>query len=233
MVEIIKNIIFFEDNRKFILKLVGIINSNIEDPSKHIKDLVRPSTYIPNIIAAYNSVKQNIDLRKSVARIYLEFVSDHLDRNFDIIPETNKELYGDIYNIPKINNVKINMIYYSVDIKTKQTTDERIEPNIFRVIYALYKIESLHAELKNESVYSIVFNIIPLNVIQKGVRLTNDANRLGIYHKYISAGIYLCKIFDYSSQVTALAGAKEYGDYIFLGDLYNYLFPINKLYTKK
>jgi hypothetical protein len=59
----------------------------------------------------------------------------------------------------------------------------------------------------------------------------NSINRLGLYRFYTSIGIYLCKLFDYVQQVGAIAEYdKIVGDYVFLGDLYDGLFPVNKLY---
>jgi hypothetical protein len=137
-------------------------------------------------------------------------------------------LYRDVFNIPKIEGVEIQMTYYSVLIKKHNQDIE--SNNYFTAIYALYNIISpIHRELNGR--FSIVFNIIPMkNQMKMASPLNiNRINRIGLYRYYMSTGIYLCKIFDYASQVKDIAD-KSYGDYLFLGDLYTNLFPVNKLY---
>jgi hypothetical protein len=204
-------------------KIMHIIN-----PSFDINTLSRRPSASP-LLSEYDRLKPGIDIKKRIMRIYLEYISVYLNSEFTVLPETKRGLYRDIFTIPKIEGVEIQMAYYSVLIK-KHTQD--IESNnYFTVIYALYNIISpIHKELNGR--YSIVFNIIPMkNQMKMASPLNiNRINRIGLYRYYMSTGIYLCKIFDYSSQVRDIAG-KSYGDYLFLGDLYTNLFPVNKLYN--
>jgi hypothetical protein len=177
---------------------------------------------------------RDIGIRKKIVRKYLEYISDYLNKTFDILPGTNKKLYSDKFDIPKINDVLISMTYYSVDIQTKSGKtkyENRHEISKFTIIYAIYDIESSTHKILNGR-YSITFNIIPMtNKFVDGKIIKNSINRLGLYRFYTSIGIYLCKMFDYVEQVGAIAEYdKVFGGYVFLGDLYDGLFPVNKLY---
>ncbi len=176
---------------------------------------------------------RDIGIRKKIVRKYLEYISDYLNETFDILPGTNKKLYSDEFDIPKIKDVLISMTYFSVDIQTKigKTKYENIrEISKFTIIYAIYDIKSSTDKILNGR-YSITFNIIPMTNNFDGKIIENSINRLGLYRFYTSIGIYLCKLFDYVEQVGAIAEYdKIVGGYVFLGDLYDGLFPVNRIY---
>jgi hypothetical protein len=176
---------------------------------------------------------RDIGIRKKIVRKYLEYISDYLNETFDILPETNKKLYSDEFDIPKIKDVLISMTYFSVDIQTKsgKTKYEKIrEISKFTIIYAIYDIRSSTNKILNGR-DSITFNIIPMTNNVDDKIIENSINRLGLYRFYTSIGIYLCKLFDYVEQVGAIAEYdKIVGGYVFLGDLYDGLFPVNAIY---
>ncbi len=71
--------------------------------------------------------------------------------------------------------------------------------------------------------YSIVLNMIPQQ--DNG----DNINSLGLYKKFITIGIYLCKPFDYPEQVATLTRGSELLIYYFVGHLYDNLFPIKQI----
>jgi hypothetical protein len=216
------------DYQKFMMDIYKIFNPKYgtNGPEKCLRKSSCPLT---------TKLKEtrDIEIRKKIVRKYLEYISDYLNETFDILPGTNKKLYSDNFTIPKIKDVLISMHYCSVDIQTKsgKTKYEYIrEISKFTIIYAIYEIKSSTHKISN-GIYSMTFNIIPMTNIVDDKIVENSINRLGLYRFYTSIGIYLCKLFDYVQQVGAIAEYdKIVGDYVFLGDLYDGLFPVNKLY---
>lgn len=67
---------------------------------------------------------------------------------------------------------------------------------------------------------------MPITILPR----TAVCNRFGVYSRYMRAGIYVCKLFDYVSQCTTKE--KEYqctDTYAFVGDRYVNLFPYNQI----
>jgi hypothetical protein len=194
------------------------------NPSFNVDTISRRPSHSP-LLVEYKRIKPDVAIRKRIIRTYLEYISAYLNSEFFVLRESNRHLYRDVFNIPKIDGVEIQMTYYSVVIQNKEDASK------FTVIYAIYNIVSPgHRELNGR--FSIVFNITPVVNKMEGASALNIncINRVGLYRYYVSMGIYLCKIFDYVEQVRTIAD-RSYGGYLFLGDLYTNLFPVNKLYN--
>ena len=171
--------------------------------------------------------KISIRIRKTILRKYLEYISNYLNEIFDIIPRSNKLLYVDTFTIPKIESVTIEMNYYSIDIQLKESKEG--QNNRFTVICGVYNIKSERYRRLNGN-YNIVFNMIPAENNVDGKLIQNTISRIGLYTFYTTMGVYLCKIFDYVSQVEIIKEEDNiFGDYAFMGDIYHNLFPANRL----
>ncbi len=200
-------------------RILSIIN-----PAYNLDTLsIRPSA--SPLVAEYMRTNPSVEIKKRILRVYLEYISIYLTNKYDILEGTNKLLFEDTYTIPKIDGLEIRMKYYSIVIRNKKNPMQTLT-----VIYAIYNIISDRYK-QLEGRYSIVFNIIPhQNEIISAPLNKNYINRIGLYRYFMSVGIYLCKIFDYAEQVRTIAD-KTYGGYVFLGDLYSNLFPVDKLYS--
>ena len=97
-------------------------------------------------------------------------------------------------------------------------------------------------------VYKLSDNVLTTN--DDGIRYAGKTYRIilgitpqptnitlyGIYDKFVSSGIYVYKMLDYSSQVGYIKHAKhrQIGNrstnpYIFIGDIFDQMYPLNRL----
>ena len=94
------------------------------------------------------------------------------------------------------------------------------EPNIL-----LYYID---VNIKIED--DIFVNSFPLLATLEETQINN----FGIYNNYIKLNSYICKIFDYKTQINISDLSKPYflNNYVYLGEFYNNLFPIDSQYVE-
>jgi hypothetical protein len=207
----------------FILRSIdkGKDESQIEREFNELyRDLLKKNTERKDS-GLSNTIKYNI------MTYYLAFISKYLDDNYSIIFETITKLFntGDIL-MEKYKYIQLNSTFYSVIIQNKKNNLK------YTIIYAKYNYRNSSISTHNGN-YTILLNIIPHGADRpRG----DDINSLGLYKKYTTMGIYLCKPFDYVSQVKTMApGAKSDNDYHFLGHVYHNLFPVKQIteYEKK
>jgi hypothetical protein len=156
--------------------------------------------------------------KHKLIKFYLEFISFYMNTNYEIKFQTKTYLYTTGKFIMKAEpSIKLNFDFYSVVIQNK---DNKLE---YTIIYAIYDYSNSVIPESNGR-YTIVLNMIPHQ--DDG----NKINSLGLYRKFITIGIYLCKPFDYLEQVkTLVPGLPSQQYYLFIGDLYHNLFPVKQI----
>ena len=115
----------------------------------------------------------------------------------------------DMYGLP------LKFSYLETHIQSKKSSQ------VFTLIFARYK--TLDPNSKFKDVYTIPLNIIPLE---------QKITKHGLYEKFTSAGMYLCKPFEYTFQCRLDNDSKEddctlrsIGPYYFIGDLMTGMWP--------
>jgi len=58
---------------------------------------------------------------------------------------------------------------------------------------------------------------------------TTQLNKYGIYTKFITAGVFICKAFEYAIQCRGTISKKCGNDYTFVGNRYDRIFPFNAI----
>jgi hypothetical protein len=158
-----------------------------------------------------------LENKNQIIKLYLEFISFYMFSNYNIKFDTIKHLYdtGE-FSMKKIPTIKLNFKFYSIVIENKHNKHN------YTIIWAMYEYTDPHNSKYNNN-YSIVLNMIPHQ--DNG----DNINSLGLYKKFITIGIYLCKIFEYPEGVATLVRGSELLIYYFVGHLYDNLFPIKQI----
>lgn len=113
---------------------------------------------------------------------------------------TNITVRGDIYSVTLVANV---------------STVTNPELQEIRLIY--FRTIEITGAVRLHPNYYMPIAILPQNAV---------CNRFGVYSRYIRAGIYVCKLFEYVSLCTKEEKERQCTDtYAFVGDRYVNLFP--------
>jgi len=174
--------------------------------------------YIIKEIAPNPGISLENDQKIAIFKNYLMEIGEFLN---GLVDDISKPKYiGSYIFIPKKDPyIKLSFDIYSIKMRIKESG------TYYDFIVARYKYTNTKNP-KYDGTYKAIFNIVPSNA---------SINRLGLYSTYVDAGIYICKIFDYSVQLKTVTtddmGRKLSYDssYIFIGDLYKDVFPLNMI----
>ena len=187
-------------------------------------------------IGEYNKINTHIDLisRKIKKEPFKEYSNnkcgqDQNKTNENIINELNnfsiklKSLY-DYSNNKSISNIIINDIenvydlkFYKVELKLKEENIDNVD-NII-LYYCNAKIITF---MTHQFEPPKLINLPVFLTTEEGDKITE----FGTFNKYILAGNYICKVFDYSIQCSIDQPGECYGDYKLIGERYNNIFPL-------
>ena len=148
-----------------------------------------------------------------------------VNKNLNNFSELLKSLYDYNYsNNEPISKVNINdsdnvydLEFYKVKLKLKDQEQEYIDDII--LYYCNAKITKFMENKFEEPIY---INLPIFLTTEEGEKIT----KFGTFEKYILAGNYICKVFDYSTQCLREQPGKCYGEYKLIGDRYNNIFPL-------
>ena len=125
-----------------------------------------------------------------------------------------------------------NMQFYKVELKLKE--QEREQDDDIILYYCNAKITKFMN--KTSKPYPIYINLPIFLTTKEGDKITE----FGTFNKYIIAGNYICKAFDYSKQCSKDDPNREevnycFNEYVLIGERYNNIFPlleINNLFDE-
>ena len=148
-----------------------------------------------------------------------------VNKDLNNFSELLKSLYDYNYsNNEPISKVNINdsdnvydLEFYKVKLKLKDQEQEYIDDII--LYYCNAKITKFMENKFEEPIY---INLPVFLTTEEGDKITE----FGTFNKYILAGNYICKVFDYSIQCSIDQPDECYGDYKLIGNRYNNIFPL-------
>ena len=144
----------------------------------------------------------------------LNIFSNNLKNLYNINFESNELISNIIINNDK--NV-YNLQFYKV-LLTLKTKNDDYHHNII-LYYCNAKITKFMEKIFNEAIY---INIPVFLTTETHDKIT----KFGTFEKYILAGNYICKIFDYRNQCSSNNPNYCRDDYILIGDKYDNIFPL-------
>jgi hypothetical protein len=157
--------------------------------------------------------------------------SSDVNEKLNNFSEELKSLY-DYSNNEPISKVNINdsenvydLKFYKVKLKLK-LKEEKQEDNII-LYYCNAKITKFMN--KTPKSFPIYINLPVFLTTIEGDKIT----KFGTFERYILAGNYICKVFDYYNQCSENHSGKCYGNYKLIGDRYNNIFPLLEIREEK
>jgi hypothetical protein len=145
----------------------------------------------------------------------LQEFSSILETTFDIVRGSDKLDY--------IVNKNNDGMKYNIQVKTIKLKN-RVTNDIIILHYIIYSIREFLSRDINR------FNIKNFHC---PLLLTTNGNitKYGLYENYVYSGNYICKPFDYKEQCSIDENRQFIcsGEYTFIGNRYNNLFPFNKI----
>jgi hypothetical protein len=165
----------------------------------------------------------------------LNEISTIMEKNYEFNSEpkflfnyTDKILYGSMSGLDRYLYITANV--YSIALK-KNSEDSSIFSNLdfYYINYSLlseekYVLESGESEDFNKLDFFAPLTITPSNT---------TINKYGLFGQVISLHSYVCKIIEYNGQIPPGVFFKISDIYSFIGELYNDLFPYNKIKEKE
>ena len=142
-----------------------------------------------------------------------------------------------------INNTfkKLDLVFFAKNSKFTNKTNNTIssiplDSSIPLVLYFLkynliIETTKLTKNINSKATTQTFYNqYIPILLTNKNSRIT----KYGLYSNYIMSGNYICKVFDYTKQCSDIEKEKQcFGEYTYIGDRYNNLFPFEDEIIKK
>jgi hypothetical protein len=232
----------------YICKVIPPFNSHQSKRSHEIIDYV----------LSYS----NIDLKNNIIRVWKEhFFPIILNFQIKEYPEDKRQAISEILTNFNKNNIEpstimaltykylVNYFYipnFTIDLSEAQqlyTFTTRYDNAVFDLIinscnfsenntgarYCLFFYQYNYANSTNNA-YDGTYNF-PLNIISLDED-NNAVNKMGVYHKYLNVGPYLCKIMEYKMQMEYLNEDRTIvvdglPVYNFVGDLFTDMWPFN------
>lgn len=173
-----------------------------------IEDLSRQIP-IP-IFYNFTKFKCGLKRRETDTRAYLIELSEMIKDKYRIVDNQQRFNY-------RRNNDKENIDVYVYETKLQNNTNEN---EILILYWIYYNVKKFNGKDIKEQGSAPLF------------LTTNDSHitPCGLYSKYIPSGYYICKVFEYNSQVDHSDEVIEFdADYSFIGRLYDGLFPYSEL----
>lgn len=151
-------------------------------------------------------------------------VNEDLD-NFSIELE---KIYN-YSNNKSISNIIINeddnaynLKFYKVELKLKEQNIDNLD-NLDNII--LYYCNAKITKFLRKNLGPIYINLPVFLTTEEGDKIT----KFGTYEKYILAGNYICKIFDYRTQCSNDLRGVCYNGYLLIGNRYDNIFPLKEI----
>ena len=125
-----------------------------------------------------------------------------------------------VYNL-QFYKVKLNLLKPNTEIENLKKRDYDNIDNIDDIIlyYCNAKITKF---MENKFETPKYINLPVFLTSEEGDKIT----KFGTFEKYILAGNYICKVFDYSIQCSRDQPGECYGDYKLIGNRYDKIFPL-------
>ena len=125
---------------------------------------------------------------------------------------------------PILNNIYLYTLTLILTPTLQNHLDEHRKSYIDPKKYNIYSSNVVDICNKRLNIHSFPFLLTPIS---------SQINEYGIYNQYIPAGIYICKLFDYSFQnhctKLEISNGQCCKRYAYIGNRYIHLFPINYL----
>jgi hypothetical protein len=153
-------------------------------------------------------------------------LSSDVNEKLNNFSEKLKSLYdfsNDFSNNKPICKVNINdsiNIYYLEFYKVKLKLKEQEQEDNIILYYCNAKITKFMN--KTSESFPIYINLPVFLTTTEGDKIT----KFGTFEKYILAGNYICKVFDYINQCPKDHTGECFGKYKLIGDKYNNIFPL-------
>ena len=169
--------------------------------------------FLPEMIRKARSYGASLTVRDRLVH-YPKMISDYMKSKFDVKIDTKRRACEYSYSL---DGVTIQAEIHVVSIITKQSAEEKVESKELDLSYAVY---TFMGEQYN----------IPLNI-------SNPREPImwhGMYEKFYSAGLYLCKPFEYAAQCrlidprkrSELSPRQVSQTYLFIGDFAHNMWPL-------
>jgi hypothetical protein len=151
--------------------------------------------------------------RETDTRDYLLELSEMIRGNYQIL----KTIFWFNY---ECNNEKENIDLHVYETRLQNRTNENEILVLYWIDYHVRKFNYINMNQQGSA---------PLFLTKNDSHITP----CGLYSKYIPSGYYICKVFDYASQVDHSNDVIHVDyDYRFIGRLYDGLFPYSDLYNR-
>lgn len=200
----------------------------------------------PELALRAREIRTNIDPFNKISGIPCG-ISQIKVKSADGKSEKSQITIGRINNFLKIFSKSFRSLY-------NMENPELMYPNYTSSMSKVSPIITIYGDIysvilvsKNQTIYSDLREIklifLRTNNITGGTRVTQErphyympialiprysgCNKYGVYSRYIPAGIYVCKLFEYNTQcsVEELRNNSCSNPYVFIGDRYSTLFP--------
>jgi len=210
-----------------------LINDEINPQNRQIKPISPPFNFHLDECGTTDTGMfklQTLETIYSDLKIFSDSFENHytISENVPII--TN---YSATINLSgrQILEISVTGDIYSVTLRSNTLNTAEPELNVLKLIYLrTKKMENLpEFEDENNEPYdpNIINYYMPIALLPS----TSECNKYGIYSKYIYAGNYICKIFDYSKQCP-MGEVNKYictTKYSFIGNRYLNIFPYKQI----
>jgi len=212
-----------KENQKY---LNGKEHQNIE---KHIDETdrkIKKKPFIEYLENLENDIKKYSNNKCGHDNMKSSFVE--VNKNLNEFSKKLEKIYN-YSNNKSITNIIINendnvynLKFYKVELKLKEQNIDNLD-NII-----LYYCNAKITKFLNHVLGPIYINLPVFLTTEEGDKIT----KFGTYEKYILAGNYICKIFDYSDQCSRDQLGKCYGSYLLIGNRYDNIFPLKEINLK-
>jgi hypothetical protein len=153
---------------------------------------------------------------KSIVNENLDKFSIELEKIYNY--SNNKSISNIIINE---NNNVYNLKFYKVELKLK----EQYKNVNYQDNNILYYCNAKITKFLNYELGPIYINLPVFLTTEEGEKIT----KFGTYEKYILAGNYICKIFDYNTQCSNDLRGVCYDGYLLIGNRYDNIFPLKEI----
>ena len=123
------------------------------------------------------------------------------------------------YHIVKTEEDEYTLQFYKI-ILTEKDTNNNIVLYYYIVNIQQFRSKQISSETRQQIIYLPIFL-----TTEEGDKIT----KFGTFNKYILAGNYICKLFDYKIQCSDINEDLCFGNYVLIGDKYDTIFPFNKI----
>jgi hypothetical protein len=215
----------YEDNETYYLnhKEWNKINNHIDLISRKIRKE-------PFKEYSKNKCGQDQDKKFTDVKTNLKNFSEKLKSLYDFSNDFSNNKPISKVNINDSDNV-YDLEFYKVKLKLKDQEQEQEQEDNIILYYCNAKITKfMNKIVKPNPIY-----------ISLPVFLTTEENdkitEFGTFNKYILAGNYICKVFDYFKQCSEDDPNREkenycFNEYVLIGDRYNNIFPLLEIREK-